>query len=247
MPIILETGALAAITAADIVLRAHRILGNKGSGETLTADEKDDGLEALNALLDGLSIDRLMIYEMRQESFTWPASTVSRTIGSGGDFDTHRPDRIGEGTFFQDSNSIDYPVEIIRERSTYDSITDKTVTSTYPELLFYNPSVTLGTLYTYPISSQSLTLFLNQWQPLQIFDSLSETHNLPPGYRRMLYYNLAQELEADVGLPLPPNAARIAISSKKSVKRNNNLPIYGATETFHVMRNDRKTDIYAGK
>ncbi len=242
-----ENGPLPTTTAADLILRAHRILGNKGEGETLTADEKNDGLEGLNAMLDSMSIERLMIFQIRQESFSWPADTVSRTIGSGGDFDTNRPNEIAEGTYFRDTNTIDYPVDIVVNRSTYDQITDKTVTSTYPELLFYDPSITIGTLYTYPVSNQVMTLFLNQWQPLQVFDSLTEALVLPPGYRRMIHYNLAMELEAEVGLPMSAKAVKIANDSKKLVKRKNNLPIYSATETFFVMDNSRKTDIIAGK
>ena len=247
MPIILESSTVATVSAADLILRAHKILGNKAPGETLTASEADDGLEGLNAMLDSLSIDRLMIYQMEQETFTWPASTVSRTIGVGGNFDTDRPDRIGEGTFFRDSDEIDYPVDVIRNRSTYDSITDKTVTSTYPEMLFYDPGVGIATLYTYPVSTQSLTLHINSWQSLQEFLTLTQAYNFPKGYKRMLAYNLAVELEAEVGLPLSPRAAKIAVTSKASVKRNNSLPIFSATETFFVMRSNRKTDIYAGR
>lgn len=242
-----ESGALASITAGDLILDAHKILGNKESGEALTAAEKVDGLEALNSMLDLFSIERLSIFQIRQEQFTWPANTTSRTIGDGADFDTYRPNRIAEGTYFRDANNIDYPVDVVRERSTYDAITDKSVTSTYPELLFYDPSVTWGTLYVYPVTNESMTLFINQWQPLQVFDSLTEVLVLPPGYRTMIKYNLAEHLEPIVGLPLLPTAQKIAVNSKKAVKRNNNVPTYSSTETYYVMDKTRKVDIYAGK
>lgn len=247
MPIILETGALPDITANNIIKRAYKILGDLGQGESLTSAQADDGLEALNAMLDSFSIERLMIYEVRQESLTWPASTASRTIGSGGDFDTHRPDRVESGTYFQDTNNIAYPVDVLRNREVYDAIDDKTVESSYPEKLYYEPSVTLGTLYAYPVPSQSLTLKLNTWQPLQIFNSLSEVHNLPSGYRRMLSYNLAKELEAEVGLVLSPGARQIANESKKIVKRHNDLPILSQTETAYVLNGRGRSDIVAGK
>lgn len=247
MPIILETGALAEITANDIISRAYRILGDLGSGEALTSSQADDGLEALNAMLDSFSIERLMIYQVRQESFTWPTNTASQTIGSGGDFDTHRPDRIEVGTYFEDSNAIAYPVDIVRNREVYDTIYDKTVQSSYPELLFYDPSVTLATIYAYPVPNQSLTLKLNSWQPLTVFDSLAEVHNLPPGYRRMLSYNLAKELEAEVGLVLSLGAHRIANQSKAIVKRHNNLPTVSQTETAYILHGRGRSDIVAGK
>jgi len=247
MPIILETGALPDVTADDIITRAYRILGDLGSGEALTASQANDGLEALNAMLDSFSIERLMIYQVRQESLTWPANTTSRTIGSGGDFDTHRPDRIETGTYFQDSNNIAYGVKVVRNREVYDNIYDKTVTSSYPNMLFYDSSVTLATMYVYPVPNQELTLKLNSWQPLTVFDSLAEVHNLPPGYRRMLQYNLAKELEAESGLVLSMGAHRIANQSKAIVKRHNDLPLLSTTETAYALHGRGRSDIVAGK
>ncbi len=247
MPIILETGALPDVTANDIIERAYRILGDLGTGEAMTASQANDGLEALNAMLDSFSIERLMIYQIRQEPLTWPANTVSQTIGSGGDFDTHRPDRIENGTYFEDSNNIAYAVKIIQNREVYDEIYDKTVTSSYPNLIFYDPSVTIGTLYVYPVPAGALTLKLNSWQPLTVFDSLSEVLVLPPGYRRMLQFNLARELEPEAALPMTQTALRIASDSKAIVKRHNNLPLYSQTETSYVLHGRGRSDIVAGK
>jgi len=242
-----ENGTLSSFTASDIITRAYRILGDIATGETITAAQGSVGLEALNAMLDAFSIERLMIYEVRQEDLTWPSSTTSRTIGSGADFDTHRPDRVETGTFFIDSNNIAYPVDIIRNREVYDSIPDKTVTSSYPSKLFYDPSSTWGTLYVYPIPDASLTLKLNSWQPLQIFDNLTEAHVLPAGYRRMMAYNLALELESEAGLPMASNAIRIALQSKASIKKHNNLPILSSTSTAYVLDGRGRSDIMAGQ
>lgn len=247
MAIILEAAALPAVTANDIIKRAYKILGDVGAGESLTAAQASDGLEALNAMLDSFSIERLMIYHIQQETLTWPTNTSSRTIGSGADFDTHRPDRIEVGTYFKDSNDIAYGVDVIRNRAVYDTIYDKTVTSSYPELLMYDPSVTWGTIYVYPVPNQALTLYLNSWQPLQIFDTLTEALTLPPGYRRMLSYNLAVELEPESGLVLPITAHRIANQSKSIVKRQNDLPILSQTETAYVLHGRGRSDIVAGK
>jgi hypothetical protein len=247
MAVVTENGILATITANDLITRAYRLLGDISNSEALTADQANVGLEALNALLDSLSIQRLSIYEVRQESLTWPASTASRTIGDGADFDTHRPDRIESGTYFEDANNIAYQVDIVRNRSTYDAIYDKTVTSSYPELLMYVPSTQWGTLYVYPVPTASLTLKLNSWQPLQIFDTLTEAHILPAGYQRLIAYNLAIELEAEAQLPAPPSVVRIAAQALTAVKSNNNLPIYSQTDTSYVLNGRGRSDIVAGK
>lgn len=242
-----EQAAQTAFTANDIITRAYRILGDLGRGEALTADQASDGLEGLNALLDSQTLQKGMIFQIRQEDLTWPASTTSRTIGSSGDFDTHRPDLVSPGTYFTDSNNIAYTPTITHDRAVYDKIEDKTTSSSYPELLFYERSNPLGTLFVYPVPANSLTLKLNQGQPLQVFDTLTEALAAPPGYRRMLPFVLALEMEAEVGLPMPQNAKNIAREAKRTLARHNNLPTISSTEVFHVLRGGRRSDIVAGR
>lgn len=245
MAIVTEQAALPSFTASDIITRAYRILGDLAPGESMTAAQETVGLEALNALLDSFSIEKLMIYQIRQESLTWPSSTASRTIGPSGDFATHRPDRIEVGTHVTDSNGVDYPVRIVT-RETYDAVWDKSVTSSYPEMLFYDRSVSEGTIHLYPVPDQSLTLKLNTWQPLTVFDTLTEALVLPAGYRRMLCYNLAVELEAETGLPVPPSAVAIARSSRAAVKRNNHIQMYSATEPAYLTPGGSRFNINRG-
>jgi len=57
----------------------------------------------------------------------------SYTVGVGGDFNTPRPDRL-EAAFFRQivpsqPNLIDYPLEIIEARETYNNIALKTLSS----------------------------------------------------------------------------------------------------------------------
>jgi hypothetical protein len=247
MAIINETATLPTTTAYDLIESAFQILGDLAYGEILTSAQSDIGLKMLNSFLDSLSIQRLSIYQVRQEEHTWTANAPSMTIGPGADLDTRRPDRVENGTYFRDSNDIAYPVDVIRNREVYDNIRDKSVESTYPELIFYDPSITIGTLYVYPVPNETTTLVLNTWQPLQIFENLTEALVLPPGYKLMIENNLAKHLEAKTGLPLPASALRIANESLTAVKRHNNLPIVSVTETAYVLRGRGRTDIRAGK
>lgn len=43
-------------TALDIITRAHRKLGVSGQGEALTAEMADEGLDALNDMMDGWNL-----------------------------------------------------------------------------------------------------------------------------------------------------------------------------------------------
>jgi len=243
----LEAGTLPTITAQDMIKRAYQILGDLGIGEALTADQLATGLNALNGMLSLFSIEKLMIYEIAQTAHTWPSATASRTIGASGDFNTRRPDRIENGSYFKDSAGISYPVEIVQNREVYDRIEDKTVQAAYPEILMYDPSYPLGTLYVYPVPNQALTFYINQWNPLQIFETATEQVALPPGYRVMIENNLAIHLESETGLVCPPRAAQIAATSKAAIKRQNNKPIISETETAYVLHGRGRSDIYTGQ
>src|SRR4051812_32681377 len=101
-------------TALDLCTSAALKLGALESGEALTADEGSDCLNVLNSMLDFWAINKLLVYQIVQSTYTWPTATTSRTIGTSGNFNAARPVRIEEGTFFRDTtNNIDYPVEIV--------------------------------------------------------------------------------------------------------------------------------------
>lgn len=235
-------------TANDLIESAALKLGAKATGETLTSSELSDSLNILNSMLEMMAIDRLMVYQIVQTSYTWAALESSRTIGVGGQLSGTRPIRIEEGTLFRNAtDNIDILVNIIRDRSTYDAIADKSTTSTYPDYLYYEPAYPLGILYAYPTPSAALTLKLNTWQTLQSFASGTTDLALPPGYRWMIEHNLAVALESVFVMPVPPSVLAEARSSKAAIKRINHTPITGATEVAYVLGGGRKPDIYAGE
>lgn len=205
-------------TALDMIKRSMRLLGALGQGEVPTAQEATDGLNALNTMLDSWLVDRLMVYQILEETFTWTANASSKTIGSGGDFNTTRPTRILPG--FTRINSVDYPYEVI-DQDQYDALPYKTVTSSFPDKIYYDNAATLGTLYAYPIPNADVSLHLNSWKQLQSFTTLSTALTLPPGYQRAIEFNLAVEFAPELGLPVPANVAQIANQAKAAIKRFN--------------------------
>lgn len=233
-------------TANELIESAALKLGAKDSGEALTPDESTDSLAILNSMLDNMALKRLMVYQIVQNSYTWPALASSRTIGTSGNFNATRPIRIEDGTYFEDSNSQNYQVNIIRNRSTYDAITTKTATSTYPDYLFYDPAYPLGVLNVYPVPDVSLTLKLNSWQTLQSFASLTTDLSLPPGYRWMIEHNLAVALEALFSFPAPPSVVREAKSSMSDIMRVNHIPVTATTEAYSVLNGGSAGNIKAG-
>lgn len=219
-------------TALGMISRSMRLIGSIGKGETPDEDEAADGLTALNAMLDAWQIERLMVYQIVQNSHTWAASTTSRTIGSGGNFAVQRPVRI-DSAWFRDSNNNDYPLEVFQDRRQYDAIVIKSTTGNISQYLFYDPAYPLGVLYAYPISTAQWTLKLNTWQTLQSFSALTTDLALPPGYQRAIEYNLAIEIapEYGKGKKIDPLVPVIAVQSKASIKTLNQPSMVAQVET----------------
>jgi len=196
------------------------LLGSIGKGESPDSDEANDGLVSLNTMLDSWSNESLALYATLQENFALVASTNSYTIGSGGVFNTTRPVKI-TNAFIRDSNNIDIPVKVLRSRDSYDLITLKTSSSTYPQYLYYDTAFPLGTIYLWPTPSAVTTLYLDSYKQLQQFAALTTALAMPPGYERAIVYNLAMEIASEYGVTPSPIVMSIAVESKAILKRIN--------------------------
>lgn len=231
-------------TANDLIVNAAKKLGIRQ--DEVTAQNAQDGLDIFNSMLDAWSINRIFVYQVKQENFTWPGSTTSRTIGSEGNFNTTRPFKLEEGTFFRDSNNNDFRVSVTTDRSVYDDISLKNTTSTYPELLFYYTEFPLGILFVYPVPSTALTLFLNSWKKLQSFAALTDVLSLPPGYQYAIENNLAIELESVFRMPVPDSVKVNAGTSKGYLASINSPSMEAHVELGMVLGHvPRSRDIYA--
>ena len=210
-------------TPSSMVIRALQMLGGKVIGGTLTADEQTAYLAVLNSMMESWSLERLMCYQVVQESKALTASVGSLTIGSGGTWNTDRPVKIVDPCFVRDTNSIDYPLQIINAEA-YGRITSKTIDGTYPRFIFYDSAYVAGlaTIYLWPEPQAGLTLYINSWKQLQTFALISTTVVLPPGYQRAIESNLAVELAAGYR-PVPAETLLIAKQSKAAIK-GANLP-----------------------
>ena len=207
-------------TASSMVLSALIALGEKQIGDTLSSAEQTHYLSKLNAMLDSWSIERLLVYQILQESLALTAGTVSYTIGSGGAFNTTRPTRITYA-FIRDSNSADTNLELINYQA-YADLVLKSTGNTYPRYLFYDTADVAGlaTLRLYPAPQASLTLYIQSWKQLQSFAAIGDTVVLPAGYQRAIEANFV--IEAAPGfLPASDEAVSIAKESKAAIQRMN--------------------------
>lgn len=208
------------MTALDIIKRAMKIAGVLGQNETPTSSEADDGLVALNDMLDSWSTDRTYIYSILQENFPLSNGVTTYTIGTGGTFNTNRP--IAIDNVFIRLNGADFPVKEIDSQD-YNSITVKTTNGGIPQYYFYNPSFPLATISLWGAPSAGTVIYLNTWQQMTQFADLATNYSLPQGYARALVYGLAMEIAPEYGVRLTPEAMTTAVTSQANI-RNRNLP-----------------------
>ena len=207
-----------AVTASTMVLEALRKNGKKELGASLSTTEQTIYLSLLNAFLEGLSLERLMVPYLVEDSLALTASTATYTIGPSGTFSTTRPIEIVQA-WIRDSDNGDTPVEIIGAQ-TYNAIVQKTVDGSYPRYLYYQATSPLGTIKLYPEPAASLTLVLSSWKPLQNFGGIDVPLQLPPGYQRFIEFNFAIE-SASANQTLPAAVVKGATDSKAALKRFN--------------------------
>lgn len=215
-------------TASDIINRSLRLIGALESGETPEAQETADALSALNAMLESWRLERLMVYAMQDVTHVLVPNDGSYTIAaSGADIAEERPIRI-DSAYVTDSDT-DIPVQII-DKAAWDRIEDKTVTSSYPSLLYYEAAYPKGVIHLWPIPSANNTLTLSLWTTLDGLATAGTTFAFPPGYRRAIEYNLAVELAPEWQLEVPNSVLGIAVNSKAAIKRANATPIISQIE-----------------
>lgn len=230
---------------STMMLRSMRMIGEKSRGDTLDANEQVECLAELNSMLDSWGIDRLMCYQLLQESFPLSANVVSYTIGPGATFSTARPTKIVDPCFVRDASNLDSGLTLINAEA-YGSIVQKSAGTTYPTWLFYDygfDSSGFGTIKVYPAPISNLTLYINSMKPLQSFSNVSTAMLLPPGYQLAIEANFAIHLAAGL-TPVSDEVKMIAKTSKAAIK-NINLPVTVATLDSGIVRG-RRMNIITG-
>jgi len=209
-------------TGLSIINRALSIIAMLGEGESPSADTLSDSLDTLNALVDELKIIGLMNYAKQTEPFTTTGNTNSYTIGPSGVWVTNRPIEV-LGAYIRD-NGVDYPIKVA-EFEFYNNVASKSITTTYPEWLYYKPDVPNGTIYLWPTPLVSKPIYVETNVQMASFTTVNTDIPLPPGYSNMLAYNLAVDLASLFNVPLEVKEYQRAEHLMQLVQRANRRPI----------------------
>jgi hypothetical protein len=181
-----------------------------------------DSLTAFNQLLESWSIERLAVYVTQTQIFTWPSGQAQQTLGPTGDFVGERPVTLDDSTYFVDpGNGLSFTVTVINEAQ-YNAIALKTATSSYPQMIWARNDYPDMQLSVFPVPTRALEWHFVSVKPLEGPATLATDLTFPPGYLRAFRYALACELAPEFGVEPSPTVQRIAMVSKRDLKRVNN-------------------------
>lgn len=232
-------------TAGEQINRALRLLGVLAEGETPSASVSQDSLMALNQMIDSWNTERLSTFVTQDQVYTWPAGLISRDLGPSGDFIGNRPIMMDDATYFRDpGTNVSFGVKFINQQQ-YDGIAVKTVSSTYPQVCWVNMGFPDVTITIYPRPTRDLEWHFVSVQELDRPADLSTVLFYPPGYLRAFTYALAMEIAPEFGVEPSPQVTRIAMTSKRDLKRINN-PDDVMSMPYALVATRQRFNVYAG-
>ena len=232
-------------TAGDLIDGSLRLLGVLAEGETPSSETAQDALFAMNQMIQSWNTERLAVFSTQDQVVTWPPSTRSRTFGPTGDIVANRPIAIDDSTYFRDpATGISYGLKLINQQQ-YNGIAVKTVTSTYPQVLWVNMTYPDIEMYVYPVPTKVLEFHIVSVEELSQPANLATDLAFPPGYLRCFRYNLACELAPEFGVEPSRQVQRIAMTSKRNLKRVNNPDDIMALP-YSIVGTRQRYNIYAG-
>jgi len=236
---------MATYTTAEQINRSLRLLGVLAEGETPAASVSQDALIALNQMIDSWNTERLSVFCTQDQIFTWPAGFINRTLGPTGDFVGLRPVLMDDATYYRDpGTNVSFGIKFINQQQ-YNGIAVKTVTSTYPQVMFVNMTFPNVDMTIYPKPTRDLEWHFVSVQELNQAANLATVMYYPPGYLRAITYNLAMEFAPEFGVEPSPQVQRIAMTSKRNLKRINN-PDDIMSMPYAIVATRQRFNIYAG-
>ena len=232
-------------TAGDIINGSLRLLGVLAEGEVPSSETSQDALTAMNQMIDSWNTERLSVFSTQDQVFTWPAGQLSRTLGPSGNFNGNRPVLFDDATYFKDPGTgVSYGIKFINQQQ-YNGIAVKTVTSTFPQVIFVNMTYPNAEMYIYPRPTRDLEWHFISVQELTEPANLATDLTFPPGYLRAFRYNLACEMAPEFGIEPSSQVSRIAMTSKRNLKRINN-PDDIMSMPYSIVASRQRYNIYAG-
>ena len=204
-------------TALDVIKRSMRLLTVYAIGETPSADESQDSLTALNALMGSLS-NTPMVYAKTLDTISLTGGVSSITVGPSGTTVTARPIQVLDESYITNGN-VTYPLLIFTDKQ-YSDVMVKT-TQAIPTAIWPLMNVPDVQLTFWPVPIGGLTLKLWSTKLLQTFPSLTTVVSLPDGYEDYLAYELADAIGPEFDAELSVAGMRRLLRLRSNIEKTN--------------------------
>lgn len=149
-------------TARDIINLAFKEAGILGVGQTLLAEDINDGFTLLQRMANQWQKRRWLVPSLFDISITGNNSK-SYTVGPGKDFNMPRPDKIQAAYVVQNNTGSTTPISLplfpIFSYEDYARLAVKNLPS-LPDHFFYDAANPFGNIYFWPIPDQTYDLHL---------------------------------------------------------------------------------------
>lgn len=215
------------MTGDDLIALALRTAGVEGVGQTALAQDSADALTLLNSILAEWQRKRWLVTNLTDLSFTSTGATTY-TIGTGGNFNTVRPDRIeaayARATYSSGANTLDFAIEEIEAPEDWADLGMKFLGQDQGAMaakLFYDAAYPTGTLHFWPVPSTQYVLHVLVKTALGPITNTAATIALPDEYLRALIWSLSSDCIEAFALPPRPGVEMKAAGAVATIKSAN--------------------------
>ncbi len=222
-------------TALTIISNAMYEIGAYAPGNTISSAHQQLGLFYFQNQLDTWQADLLALNLQDRSTFTLTSGVNTFTIGPSGDLVTARPVFI-EGVNYLvpgSSPSTEVPMGPMDDDA-YMALSQKDLSSSLPQMFYYNATTTNGTMFVWPTVSQSVTLALYLPRGIDIPSTLSTNVTGPQGYAEAFHYQLALRLCNPMSRPMPSGLPEMAAAAYARMERPNVEPAQMAIDAALV-------------
>jgi hypothetical protein len=134
-----------------------------------------------------------------------------------------RPTHIESANLILTSpNPVDTPIRI-RDRAWWQAQGVKSMQSSIPTDVYYEPDYPNGSLFFWPVPTIGYPVRLESTVQLQQFNTLDDPFIAPQAYQAAVALTLAEELCDLWEVPTPANLPRRALKARDALQSNNNL------------------------
>lgn len=197
------------LTAREIVTFALKQLREVGAGQTPSAEDMTDGIEALNLMLKAWQMTMPNLWRQTEGTLTLTSATASYSLTAAY--------RVISARFRQSGRDI--PMALLT-REEYQNLALKT-SAGIPTQYYFDPQRASGTLYVWPVLATAAgeTIQYTYQRRFEDIDDPANDLDVPQEALQTVGYALAEELLDSFG----KNDATAARIIRKSTAAKNNL------------------------